>query len=273
MERKNKPLSLLSFLFGLVVFLWLTNPNPVNAYSIEELIYLDGETIAKGYTVSDQNQDFKLGIFPDVFQSPSWVKIVKQNNFEYEIPDDKNLVSSIFTYDISMDDPHVLDQPIVVALSFQTSLHSDKNIYFYNRESASWQQIPTVIFEDDNLTRAFIHFPYTTLAVLEDKQYQEIGQLDSQSALLVSLEDNQVLFSKESDQVRPIASLTKLMTAIVFLDQNIDFASEYTIPDQFSYQNTVGAKLYVRAGEIVTVGNLFYTMLVGSANNAALALA
>jgi rare lipoprotein A (peptidoglycan hydrolase) len=79
-----------------------------------------------------------------------------------------------------------------------------------------------------------------------------------------------IVYSKNYDTVLPLASLTKLMTAAVFLETQtpLDKIVTYSSED-----NAIGSKLYVSPGETMTTKDLFFTMLVGSANNAANALA
>ncbi|MDP2684714.1 MAG: serine hydrolase [bacterium] len=93
---------------------------------------------------------------------------------------------------------------------------------------------------------------------------------NSTAVIAISEKTGEILYSKNYDTVLPIASLTKLMTASVFLDTNTPFDKviTYTADD-----NTVGSTLQVNAGETMIVRDLYYSMLVGSANNAANALA
>ncbi|MBI3573014.1 MAG: serine hydrolase [Candidatus Kerfeldbacteria bacterium] len=79
-----------------------------------------------------------------------------------------------------------------------------------------------------------------------------------------------VLSSQQADTTLPIASISKLVTAMVALDTNPDLHQvvTYTKADVTSY-----AYLRVRPGETLTIKDLFYAMLVGSANNGATALA
>lgn len=69
----------------------------------------------------------------------------------------------------------------------------------------------------------------------------------------------------------PIASLTKLMSTMVALDHGVDLDEEISIlPEEF----TVGGNLRIApAHETVTLRELLYASITGSANNAALALA
>ncbi len=73
------------------------------------------------------------------------------------------------------------------------------------------------------------------------------------------------------DGKQPIASLTKLMTAVVFLD------TQPNLKDDFVYAVGDGTgmghnTLLVRPGDRLLIRDLFYSSLVGSANNAATAL-
>lgn len=259
------------FAFLLAIFLF--RPEKVLAQEIVNFLHIDQATITRGYTVKDSEDNFRIGIRPFVFSDDSWVKQIKHGYDEYAIPLGKKLISQVYTYDISMPQPHVLEKPIIVALKYFSENKSQKSLYFFNRIDLKWHALPTNFDLKNFYARAYIHFPYTTLAVFEDDQYSQVINLDSASAMVINVANDEVLYSKNEETNRSIASLTKLMTALVFLDFNLDWNTPYTISDDYSYLKTVGSKLYVRAGEIVTLKNLFYSMLVGSANNAALALA
>lgn len=79
------------------------------------------------------------------------------------------------------------------------------------------------------------------------------------------------LYSQNIDQKRPIASITKLITAIVILDQHqlSDKVIIGKLPDYDVSAEVIG----LREGEIYTVGDLITAALVPSANDAADALA
>ncbi|MFA5155332.1 MAG: serine hydrolase [Patescibacteria group bacterium] len=77
------------------------------------------------------------------------------------------------------------------------------------------------------------------------------------------------LFARNADEVQPIASITKLMTALVFLENNPGWEETYKItPDD----EVEGGKWHLFRGEEVTMRDLFYTSLVASDNGATLAL-
>lgn len=89
--------------------------------------------------------------------------------------------------------------------------------------------------------------------------------------MVIDAGTGKVLQEKNSASALPIASLTKLMTAMVVLDTKPDLKKivTYTRADI----TACCAYLQVKPNEKLTVKDLLYSMLVGSANNAATALA
>lgn len=80
----------------------------------------------------------------------------------------------------------------------------------------------------------------------------------------------QVLAQKHASDTWPIASIAKLVTTDLIYSQGVDLESVHEI---LSEDDVGGAKLYVNSGDTFRVRDLFYATLVGSANNAANALA
>lgn len=100
---------------------------------------------------------------------------------------------------------------------------------------------------------------------------QPAEALSAEAGILIDELSGQVLWQRNTEIVLPIASLTKLATAIVFLETNPDFTKEVTIEKSDGIEAD-GSRLAVAAGETLTVGDLFYASLVGSANNATKAM-
>jgi D-alanyl-D-alanine endopeptidase (penicillin-binding protein 7) len=95
-------------------------------------------------------------------------------------------------------------------------------------------------------------------------------ELTASSAALVDVRSGSILFSKGADRIVPIASITKLMTAIVVLDAGPDWDAVLTItPADDRYEGLP----YLKVGETMTVREAFDAALAGSLNNGALALA
>jgi len=88
--------------------------------------------------------------------------------------------------------------------------------------------------------------------------------------------DNQtgvILYEKNSHERRQIASITKLMTAIVVIEdlKEDEMSSVVTVSQLANIEG--GSQMFLRTGEQITVENLLYGLLINSANDAAVTLA
>ena len=93
--------------------------------------------------------------------------------------------------------------------------------------------------------------------------------ITADSAIGVDAKTGAVLFEKNSDEVRSIASITKLMTSLVFLDQGVDMNALVTLKEIDRHN---GGMIHFNIGEQIRVADLLYAALVGSDNDASFAL-
>jgi D-alanyl-D-alanine carboxypeptidase (penicillin-binding protein 5/6) len=90
------------------------------------------------------------------------------------------------------------------------------------------------------------------------------------AAYLLAIGDRE-LWARAADAPRPPASLTKLMTALVLLDEGWSPAAEVVVSARAAREG--GTRAGLRAGERVAAGDLLAAALVASANDACVALA
>jgi D-alanyl-D-alanine carboxypeptidase (penicillin-binding protein 5/6) len=105
-------------------------------------------------------------------------------------------------------------------------------------------------------------------------------ELDVKAALSIRLNPQKkikerVLFSKNENEILPIASLTKLMTALVVIEnqENYPFKEQIKISKEAALQEDVPEYGNLKAGEKKKIEELLNLMLVFSSNDAAYALA
>ncbi len=94
--------------------------------------------------------------------------------------------------------------------------------------------------------------------------------ISSESAILIDYETGDVLFEKNSNKPMYPASTTKIMTAILTLE-NTNLNETVIIDKETPF--TEGSRIYVIEGEEFTVDQLLHALLIDSANDAAVALA
>lgn len=107
---------------------------------------------------------------------------------------------------------------------------------------------------------------FNTLSFALTPQYG----IKAEAGLLMDITTGEVLYSKNPDKAMYPASLTKVMTAILVIE-DLNLEDTITIDDKSPFVD--GSKMYLTPGEQLTVNQLLNTMLVKSANDAALALA
>ncbi len=95
--------------------------------------------------------------------------------------------------------------------------------------------------------------------------YHEVSGIRTPAYVAIQQQTGTIVVAKNAQAVRSLASMTKLMTAMVVLDTHPDMNSVMTYTED---DNADGAKLYIAYGEKIKVKDLFYASLVGSANNA-----
>ena len=107
-----------------------------------------------------------------------------------------------------------------------------------------------------------------------DEEMQSLG-LYSDCLLLVSADNGEVVFEKNAGKQTPPASLTKVITAIVVLENCTDLNATVTVAESCirELDGTGSSMGGFQAGEIVTVYNLLAGLLIQSANEAANVLA
>jgi D-alanyl-D-alanine carboxypeptidase len=91
------------------------------------------------------------------------------------------------------------------------------------------------------------------------------------SAILMDADSGRVLYEQNADEPRLIASITKLMTALVAVEEMGDLSQTVTVQGQ--WLNTEGSSVYLQAGEEITLEALLYGLLLESGNDAAMVIA
>ncbi|MBU0981251.1 D-alanyl-D-alanine carboxypeptidase [Patescibacteria group bacterium] len=96
------------------------------------------------------------------------------------------------------------------------------------------------------------------------------GQMSAKSIIAMDVTSGTTLYEKNADIALPIASLTKLMTAYIILEETDPNA---VVTVSANAASTEGSRMGLTTGEQITVKNLLFGMLMNSGNDAAMALA
>lgn len=103
-----------------------------------------------------------------------------------------------------------------------------------------------------------------------DESGSLVPDLRAAAAIAFNPETGEVLWQENGQARRPIASITKVMTALVFLEDNPDLAQLITIERSDVY---AASTTYLRANERIALNDVLHLALIPSDNAAARALA
>ena len=94
--------------------------------------------------------------------------------------------------------------------------------------------------------------------------------IDASGSISIDMESEEIIYEKNAHQRLQIASITKIMTALIILEEN---SFEETTIVSNNAASTEGSTMYLRSGEEISIENLLYGIIINSANDAAVALA
>jgi len=230
---------------------------------------LDSATLIKGYTVNYAEQVY-LGVSPQL-QSKSQIIVRKKLRRRQALPAEYKQISPSYYY-YTNQDLGELDLTVKFNQAKAKDLHT-KYLAYWDQNLKQWRKLNSKI-EGDYL-KAKINFPAVQFIALQSKKASlktapdDSLNLSAAAAVAMDYATGTILYQENGQSVRSMASLTKVMTAVVFLEQGISWDQQYTLTaDDFVYGNYVG----LVKGDVVTTKDLFYAMLVASSNVAATAL-
>lgn len=240
-------------------------------------VFLDAKTIARGYSVSYGNGAMAVTVRPHALPRPAPIsieRVASRAEAQQRFPADAKheFASDIFLYDAARIIPSDMQQSFLIDIKPLT-ITPWSSIAFFDRTSKQWKPLPTRAVSSETL-RAPIPLPFAPVAVLQEKKSvgnTTVSALLAQThAVLVADSAGKTLIAKNARLESPPASITKLMTALVFLDHNPGWKTRVMLQPSDSAQ---AARIPFAAQETVTAYDLFMGMLIGSHNNAANALA
>ncbi len=97
-----------------------------------------------------------------------------------------------------------------------------------------------------------------------------VEAISAEKAIVLDAQTGRVLYEKQADSRSLIASTTKIMTALVVCEQ-CNVLDRMRIPKEAV--GIEGSSMYLQEGEVLTIQDLLYGMMLHSGNDAAVALA
>lgn len=242
---------------SLAVVLW---PNMAKATSLA----IDQRTVERGYTILSEDGTALVALAPGAITFPVFLTLTADTSALPEPLLGMRQASQQFTVSVAPASDQDLHKPLTVGLRVPVSPWR-RTVAFFDQQTGTWSELPSRT-RADGMVLTEISKPAATVVIMEQP-----GVPDLKSAAFAIMDSKRQTFLAGSlvDRQLPIASLTKLMTALVVLDTRPEWTSEvvYAATD-----HRPGGRLGLRISDRVTTRDLFFSMLIGSANNATAAL-
>lgn len=93
--------------------------------------------------------------------------------------------------------------------------------------------------------------------------------VSAQNAVLIEQSSGRILFAKNAHEKQPIASITKIMTAIIAIESG---KMQETVTSSKRAVHIDGSSIYLKQGETMKMEDLVYGLMLRSGNDAAIAI-
>jgi len=117
---------------------------------------------------------------------------------------------------------------------------------------------------------ALLLFCFQLLHLFSFTAVKAAPAVSAQAAAVIDVESGRILYQKQGNERMRIASLTKIMTAIVAIEEG-DLKKLVTTPGYAV--GTEGSSIYLREGEKLSLEHLLYGLMLRSGNDAAVTIA
>jgi D-alanyl-D-alanine endopeptidase (penicillin-binding protein 7) len=124
----------------------------------------------------------------------------------------------------------------------------------------------------EGIVAAFALFFVLALTIgFAQAQSHKVVYLRSQAVMVQDAETGEIVINKNSEAVVPIASITKLMTAMIILDRGLDLEQRIVVSRE-DVDTVKGTRSRLMPGSVLTRDELLLLALMASENRAAAAL-
>lgn len=169
---KQKVAYLLLVGFFLPSHLLLADTEPQNK---EFHINIDAPTIARGYTVAAFGDNIKLSLVPGILSEATDVDVLELHEMMPE-PWTMDRLSPVYQFEFKNKAAYDDHKPFYIQLSYPEKNDDYKQVYFYDKNTASWRPLPTRDYPEDKFVRSLIHLPFARIAVFSYPGTLTVGQ-------------------------------------------------------------------------------------------------
>ena len=155
----------------------------------------------------------------------------------------------------------LINKQRVLGIIFSLIIVFTLNVNAANQESLNTLDITNYIENSENIEDEKVDLKDIEKEVIETNSKVEELDLDSRIALIYDRASGEILYEKNGNKQTPMASTTKIMTAIVVLE-NSNLNDVVTIDAKAA--GTGGSRLGLKKNDKITVNDLLYGLMLRS---------
>ncbi|MFH1598245.1 MAG: septal ring lytic transglycosylase RlpA family protein [Patescibacteria group bacterium] len=206
-------------------------------------IHLDAATMQKGYTVSMDDDSFRLGIVANIVDQEVDVSVKQLVRNSLPQPEGKRLISSIYQFDVqgAVSNPIIFSYPAWVSIQYDSEAVFEKELMVWDRNLEQWVAMPATTDRDNSLIKAITHLPFSQVAVFErdivpvDTTLVNIDEATISKGYTVQNEDDSLAVGILHDSIdQPVTVELKEISLPAPLPENLDLISRVYQFDIFS---------------------------------------
>lgn len=118
--------------------------------------------------------------------------------------------------------------------------------------------------------KRFVFLIFLLLILNSNCTFAQTPEINAQSAILIDAKSKRILYEHNPHMKLPMASTTKIMTALLALEKG-NYNDKVEIKE--NVVGVEGSSIYLREGEVLTLEDLLYGLMLRSGNDAAVAVA
>ena len=116
-----------------------------------------------------------------------------------------------------------------------------------------------------------LRFCYINSVNVKSKCYAVNDKCTAEAMVTMERSTGRILYSKNEDKILPMASTTKIITAIVAIESGFNLDEKHIITKDMT--GIEGSSIYLKAGEKLSLRELLYGLMLRSGNDSAVAIA
>lgn len=253
------------FITIVLVFIALFFSFDIGQTSSDQKISLDANTVVKGYTIVSSDKLLSIAVKPNAFNQAT-VFTVNKNTVIEDVINNQTVKSGV--YSIIFDNKP--KTPLLIKINWQSFSNLPKNIYWRSNNLSQWQQLPSKTIDKQTVAEIIDSGEIILLEQIPTSLADVTKNISAKSYAVIDADNGKVLLAKNGNQVRSVASLTKLMTAMIYLERPAGWQTQTNITKE---DKDIPVTIGLKDNEQVDIKSLWFATLTKSANDAAKALA